>query len=177
MIRAGVVFAAGRRGRLLHPGFLSPLPGSKLPFPANWASPASCHVRHAVAASKAGSAGAAAPAAAAAGGGGGGAAAGRGALDNTSKIIRTLFAYVWPEKEPALRARVVVSLALLVGAKVAGMCVPFLFKEICDSLDATQLIMVGDGSQAGGGVVSHAKLALVAPLSALVGCECPALAP
>lgn len=42
--------------------------------------------------------------------------------------------YVWPPNEPALRARVLVALSLLVASKLAAVQVPFLFKEAIDTL-------------------------------------------
>lgn len=127
--------------------------------------------------------------------------------DNAGKIIKALLTYVWPENQPALRARVVISLVLLVGAKVTGIAVPFLFKEICDALDLTKVVLeaanvadvaaagaagaataataaastasvpaaaatgIGPSVAAAGSVVSAAKVALVTPVAALLGCE------
>ncbi len=72
-----------------------------------------------------------------------------------------------------MRARVVLSLALLIGAKVTGLAAPFLFKEICDALDASQLVLAStslpDGAAA---AVSATKVALAVPLAALLGCAC-----
>jgi ATP-binding cassette subfamily B (MDR/TAP) protein 7 len=55
--------------------------------------------------------------------------------DSSRKIIRTLLTYVWPSGQPALRARVAISLTLLVGAKLLSIQVPFLFKNIADELE------------------------------------------
>ena len=66
-----------------------------------------------------------------------------------------------------MRARVALALALLVGAKVTGLAAPFLFKEICDALDASQLLV-----DAASGGASAGKVALVLPLAALLGCAC-----
>jgi hypothetical protein len=98
---------------------------------------------------------------------------------NTGKIIKTLLQYVWPPNNTEVRARVLVSLTLLVGAKAVGICVPFLFKEICDALDATRLVMetaplaegVGTAAAKAASVVDPTKLALVTPVAALLGCE------
>jgi hypothetical protein len=85
------------------------------------------------------------------------------ARDNAGKIIKTLLAYVWPAAQPAIRARVLASLALLVGAKAVGLAAPFLFKEVCDALDASRLLLVD---------AAPANAALVLPLAALLGCAC-----
>jgi hypothetical protein len=74
-----------------------------------------------------------------------------------------LLAYVWPAAQPAIRARVLASLALLVGAKAVGLAAPFLFKEVCDALDASRLLLVD---------AAPANAALVLPLAALLGCAC-----
>ena len=63
---------------------------------------------------------------------------------STRRIITTLLAYVWPVGHPFLRARVVVALGLLVGAKVLNIQVPFLFKRLADELE-------GRGHQQPGG--------------------------
>ena len=66
----------------------------------------------------------------------GGAAAPPRSPDSSRKIIRTLLTYVWPAGQPALRARVAISLTLLIGAKLLSIQVPFIFKEIADDLEA-----------------------------------------
>eukprot|EP00127_Corallochytrium_limacisporum_P002969 Clim_evm16s144 gene=Clim_evmTU16s144 len=50
-------------------------------------------------------------------------------------IIRNLAKFLWPEGRPGLRARVVVALSLLVGAKVLNVQVPWLFKLAVDKLN------------------------------------------
>ena len=52
---------------------------------------------------------------------------------------------MWPAAQPAIRARVLASLALLVGAKAVGLAAPFLFKEVCDALDASRLLLFAGG--------------------------------
>ncbi len=56
---------------------------------------------------------------------------------NDLKTIRTLLPYLWPQGAPDLRARVVVSLLLLVGAKVTTVGVPVLLKYAVDALTVT----------------------------------------
>jgi len=55
-------------------------------------------------------------------------------LVEPQKIVRTLLTYVWPKDHPGLRLRVVGALALLIGAKVASIQVPFIFKRATDYL-------------------------------------------
>ena len=50
--------------------------------------------------------------------------------------IRFLLPHVWPKGEPELRARVVVALLLLLGAKYATVNVPLLYKGAVDALGA-----------------------------------------
>ncbi|ELU13186.1 hypothetical protein CAPTEDRAFT_149358 [Capitella teleta] len=51
------------------------------------------------------------------------------------RIIKTMLSYVWPRDQPGLRARVVVALSLLLGAKLANVQVPFIFKYLVDHLN------------------------------------------
>ena len=51
--------------------------------------------------------------------------------------IRNLWAYIWPADRPDLRLRVVLAIAALLAAKVATTLVPFAYKGIIDTLDAT----------------------------------------
>ena len=50
--------------------------------------------------------------------------------------LALLLPHVWPKNAPELRARVLLSLALLVGAKIATVNVPILYKEAIDALSA-----------------------------------------
>ena len=54
---------------------------------------------------------------------------------STYKIINTMLSHVWPKEQPALKARVVGALTLLVGAKLLNVQVPFLFKYAVDTLN------------------------------------------
>lgn len=62
-----------------------------------------------------------------------------------TKILKFLSSYVWPKDEPALRARVCGSLALLVGAKLLNLQVPFAFKGIVDSLNEPDIVLLPAG--------------------------------
>jgi ATP-binding cassette subfamily B protein len=66
-------------------------------------------------------------------------------------VLKTLSHYLWPEGELELKARVVLSLALLVAAKIANVYVPFLFKDAVDILNG------------------EAGMAVALPLGLLVG--------
>ena len=62
----------------------------------------------------------------------------KGAKDQktTSKeMFQGMISYIWPKGNSAVKARVVFALSLLVGAKLANIAVPFLFKEIVDELN------------------------------------------
>jgi len=58
--------------------------------------------------------------------------------------VRRLLGYLWPAGEPAMRARVVIALTLLMGAKGAVVTVPVFYKQAVDALG-------GDGP---GGVIA-----------------------
>ena len=73
-------------------------------------------------------------------------------------LRRTLLHYVWPPNEPWLRARVVVSFACLIGAKLVGIQVPFIFKHLADALAVTT--EVGASVAAGGAVVAVPEIAV-----------------
>lgn len=58
-----------------------------------------------------------------------------GGTDITSKqMITAMMAYIWPKDDEMIRKRVMLSMGLLVGAKVLNVCVPFLFKAAVDSV-------------------------------------------
>lgn len=49
--------------------------------------------------------------------------------------LRTFMPYLWPEGRIDLRTRVVIAVAFLVGAKIANVFVPFLYKGAVDALE------------------------------------------
>jgi ATP-binding cassette, subfamily B, heavy metal transporter len=55
----------------------------------------------------------------------------------TASTIRNLWTYIWPTDRPDLRRRVLLALAALLAAKVATTLVPFAYKGIIDTLDAS----------------------------------------
>ncbi|XP_076018929.1 iron-sulfur clusters transporter ABCB7, mitochondrial [Genypterus blacodes] len=54
---------------------------------------------------------------------------------NSAQILSAMLTYVWPKDRPDLRARVALSLALLAGAKITNVTVPFMFKYAVDELN------------------------------------------
>ena len=55
---------------------------------------------------------------------------------NDLQTILTLLPYLWPRGKPALRARVVMAVGLLVAAKATNVVVPFFYKYAVDALTA-----------------------------------------
>ncbi|HHY48713.1 MAG TPA: ABC transporter ATP-binding protein/permease [Alphaproteobacteria bacterium] len=53
------------------------------------------------------------------------------------RTVANLWGYMWPQGRPDLKLRVVLALAALLVSKAATTAVPFLYKGIIDSLDAT----------------------------------------
>lgn len=51
------------------------------------------------------------------------------------KILKTLFKYIWPKDNMAVKIRVIVSFSLLLLAKVLNIEVPFFFKKIIDDMN------------------------------------------
>jgi ABC-type transport system involved in Fe-S cluster assembly fused permease/ATPase subunit len=58
----------------------------------------------------------------------------KGTLIDGLRALRGLVPYLWPRDSLELRLRVVAALALLVGAKVVNISVPFLYKHAVDTL-------------------------------------------
>ena len=59
---------------------------------------------------------------------------------NTGKItgriiLKNLLSYIWPKNNSKIKIRVIISLLLLVGAKLLNISVPFVFKHIIDQLN------------------------------------------
>eukprot|EP00899_Mesostigma_viride_P017728 jgi/Mesvir1/25957/Mv20949-RA.2 len=54
--------------------------------------------------------------------------------ESSMRIIKKLSMYIWPADSPDIRARVLLSVGLLVGSKVLNVQVPFLFKHAVDAL-------------------------------------------
>ncbi|MCC9624574.1 ABC transporter ATP-binding protein/permease [Thalassospira sp. MA62] len=80
-------------------------------------------------------------------------------------VVKNFLPYLWPRGEFELKARVVLALIFLVGAKVANVYVPVLYKYAVDALG-------GEGNQAGdaassGGATDTALI--VVPVALIVG--------
>ena len=50
-------------------------------------------------------------------------------------VVKTFLPYLWPRGEFELKVRVVIALLFLVGAKIANVYVPVLYKYAVDALD------------------------------------------
>ncbi|MBI4185354.1 MAG: ABC transporter ATP-binding protein/permease [Proteobacteria bacterium] len=61
------------------------------------------------------------------------------------RVIRTLLPYLWPEGRIEMRVRVVLAVALLIGAKLANVTVPLLYKQAVDALSLPAGITVPVG--------------------------------
>ena len=103
----------------------------------------------------------------------------------------TLLKYLWPKGHTKLKVRVVISLALLVGAKVLNVQVPFIFKRIVDELNVTvsqsdehehdQGFANGDTTgrrqtapsknEGEGDNVDMKKVVMAVPVTMLIGCK------
>jgi len=62
---------------------------------------------------------------------------------DTVKVLNTLGSQVWPAGKPAIKARVVTALSLLIGSKLLNVQVPFLFKYAVDYLNSNP-VAIGD---------------------------------
>ena len=78
------------------------------------------------------------------------------------RIISRLVPYLWPEGEGKLRARVVFSVACLLGGKILNVQVPFLFKSAVDTLSEASR-GVSDA------VAAAPDMVVAAPLAVLLG--------
>jgi ATP-binding cassette subfamily B protein len=58
------------------------------------------------------------------------------------EALRTLLPHLWPKGAWDLRARVLIAIAFLIGAKIANVYVPILFKGMVDALTATTAMTV-----------------------------------
>ena len=79
-------------------------------------------------------------------------------------VIKTFLPYLWPRGEFELKARVIVALLFLVGAKVANVYIPVLYKYAVDAL--------GGGEKAGAAVQStggDTTSLIVVPVALIIG--------
>ena len=91
---------------------------------------------------------------------------------STRKILATLLHYTWPVGQPELRARVVAAMGLLIGGKLLNIQVPFIFKQIVDTLSVAGAAAPAAGAPAIPAALAAADAALVpltgVPLSVTV---------
>ncbi|WP_404426926.1 ABCB family ABC transporter ATP-binding protein/permease [Thalassospira australica] len=77
-------------------------------------------------------------------------------------VVKTFLPYLWPRGEFELKVRVVIALLFLVGAKVANVYVPVLYKYAVDALDG------GDKAGASSGGAVDATSLIVVPVGMIV---------
>lgn len=87
---------------------------------------------------------------------GGGALA--GADVSGRQILQAMMGYVWPKDNEMIRKRVMLSLGLLISAKVINVGVPFLFKA---AVDGAALLSVASAPEA----------VLATTVSLVIGCK------
>lgn len=76
-------------------------------------------------------------------------------------IIREMSHYLWPKDNMGTRMRVGVSVALLVGAKLLNVQVPFYFKSIIDSMNIDFAALGGTAWTVAGSMIIACKLTVV----------------
>ncbi len=75
------------------------------------------------------------------------------------RTLGTLAPHLWPKGNPGIKARVVLALALLLGAKLANVYVPILYKHAVDALGAQGVLVVPLGLIVGYGLIRSLALA------------------
>lgn len=63
------------------------------------------------------------------------------------EILAKFYRFIWPKGNYSIKARVVIALSLLVGAKLLNVAVPFVFKELIDLLNKSGMKDFGDTPQ------------------------------
>jgi ATP-binding cassette subfamily B (MDR/TAP) protein 7 len=66
---------------------------------------------------------------------------------SNKEIFAKFYQFIWPKDNNAIKLRVIVAMALLVGSKLLNVAVPFVFKEIIDMLNKAGLKDFGDSTQ------------------------------
>lgn len=56
------------------------------------------------------------------------------------EMMNTIVGHIWPPNKPLIKARVVLAVSLLVGAKLVNVQVPFIFKGLVDHLNSDSLL-------------------------------------
>lgn len=72
-------------------------------------------------------------------------------------IIKEMSHYLWPKDNLGTRFRVGLSVALLVGAKLLNVQVPFYFKNIVDSMNIDFATMGGTAATVAGSMIVACK--------------------
>lgn len=62
--------------------------------------------------------------------------------NSTMSMLKTVFKYLWPKDNNDSKIRIITSVLLLLSAKVLTVQIPFIFKDIVDSLTTTQSEML-----------------------------------
>ncbi|KAM9963657.1 hypothetical protein ACTFIW_006895 [Dictyostelium discoideum] len=62
--------------------------------------------------------------------------------NSTMSMLKTVFKYLWPKDNNDSKIRIITSVVLLLSAKVLTVQIPFIFKDIVDSLTSTQSEML-----------------------------------
>jgi ABC transporter ATM len=73
-------------------------------------------------------------------------------------IMKEMSKYLWPKDNLGTRARVGLSVGLLIGAKVLNVQVPFYFKNIVDSMNIDFVAMGGTAWTVAGSMIVACKL-------------------
>ena len=73
-------------------------------------------------------------------------------------IMKEMSQYLWPKDNLGTRARVGLSVALLIGAKVLNVQVPFYFKSIVDSMNIDFVAVSGTAWTVAGSMIVACKL-------------------
>lgn len=74
------------------------------------------------------------------------------------QILGAMMGYVWPKDDEMIRKRVMLSLGLLIGAKIINVGVPFIFKA---AVDGAALLSVASAPEA----------VLATTVSLVIGCK------
>ena len=71
------------------------------------------------------------------------------------RTLKTIIPYVWPEDDWGIRFRVLLALSALIGAKIANVYIPIIYKDVVDDLGGTfsEIIALPLGLMLGYGIV------------------------
>ena len=77
---------------------------------------------------------------------------------SSKEMLTEMMSYIWPKDDAMIRQRVMISMGLLVGAKILNVGVPFLFKAAVDGFGALSMNTAPD-------------IVLASSVSLLLGCK------